>query len=67
MTKPVVAGALLISVWTHEGRRIGRFRTFRRIDGPQEDLGVVVGDEAIIAVVRAWLAGSDAPVNDRPT
>ncbi len=55
MTERVVLGALLITVWSQNGSRIGRLRGFERIDGPQEDLGTAAGDEAIVTAVRAWL------------
>jgi hypothetical protein len=49
------AGALVISAWWHEGTLVARIRGYRRLDGPVEDLGVVVGDAEMAARVSEWL------------
>lgn len=55
MAEQALVGSLLVSVWWHGGIPIARIRGFRRLDAPQEDIGQVFGEEAIVEAVRAWL------------
>jgi hypothetical protein len=59
MTQPEPSAALLISVWSQDGTRIGRIRGFRSTDEPQGLPSVVAGDAAIIEAVREWLDSLD--------
>jgi hypothetical protein len=66
MTKSPFIGVLLITTWAQDGSIVARFRGYRRLNGPVQDLGLARGEDAIIARVSSWLTAIDQSDSDDP-